>query len=121
MHPEQLSIPEQLNALAGARVIAGEAGSAFHLLMYFGREFSRKSVIQLGVCGIRRDPRIINFVEQFRQQPVDFRYLCCLGFCTHADAPGTPNLGSQSPHRRVIVPTRLLAWRLERLSEHLLA
>lgn len=80
VYPEQLSIAEQLSHLASARTIAGEAGSAFHLLMALGSQFAEKRVAMLGVRRVGRDPRVLNFIAQFRIQPVDFRYLGCLGF-----------------------------------------
>jgi hypothetical protein len=78
VYPEQLSVSQQLKALAGARVIAGEAGSAFHLLMYFGNQLARKTVITMGVQDLKQDLRVLNLIYQMRLQPVDYRYLACL-------------------------------------------
>jgi hypothetical protein len=86
MYPEQLSIAEQLSHLANAKTIAGEAGSAFHLLMALGNRFTVKRVVMLGVRRVGGDPRVLNYIAQFRNQPIDFRYLACLGF-----SPRKPN------------------------------
>lgn len=104
VHPEQLSIRDQLRVLAHARTIAGELGSAFHLLMDFGQVFARKTVITLGVRRPERDPRLFNFVAQFRLQPVNFFYLACLGF-----------VGRH--HRRFLANPSRVADQLEHLSE----
>lgn len=78
VYPERLSVLQQLQALAGASVIAGEAGSAFHLLMYFGYQFARKTVITMGVHHLNTDPRVLNIINQLRMQPVQHCYLACL-------------------------------------------
>jgi hypothetical protein len=78
VYPELLPVSEQLKILAGARVIAGEAGSAFHLLMYFGRQLARKTVVTMGVEDIQKDPRVLNIIYQLRMQPFDYCYLACL-------------------------------------------
>lgn len=78
VYPELLPVSEQLKILAGARVIAGEAGSAFHLLMYFGRQLARKTVVTMGVEDIQKDPRVLNIIHQLRMQPFDYCYLACL-------------------------------------------
>ncbi len=48
LYPEQLKISEQIEILHKATVIAGNTGSAFHLLMYLGLDISSKCVITLG-------------------------------------------------------------------------
>ena len=48
IYPEQLKISEQIEILHKATVIAGNTGSAFHLLMYLGLDISSKCVITLG-------------------------------------------------------------------------
>lgn len=48
IYPEQLKISEQIEILHKAKVIAGNTGSAFHLLMYLGLGISSKCVITLG-------------------------------------------------------------------------
>lgn len=48
IYPEQLKISEQIEILHKAKVIAGNAGSAFHLLMYLGLDIPSKCVITLG-------------------------------------------------------------------------
>ncbi|MEB3265090.1 MAG: glycosyltransferase family 61 protein [Cyanobacteriota bacterium] len=87
LHPQELTILDQLRLLARARVVAGEAGSAFHLLMVYGQDMAPKTIAMLGVRGLSRDPRMINFSEQLRQQPVDFHYLMCLGFKRRSPSP----------------------------------
>jgi hypothetical protein len=78
VYPELLPVSQQLKILAGARVLAGEAGSAFHLLMYFGHQFERKTVITMGVHDLNQDQRVLNIINQLRMQPVQHCYLACL-------------------------------------------
>jgi hypothetical protein len=80
VHPQERSIRDQLHVLAQASTVAGEASSAFHLLMFFGQEMAHKKIILLGVRNFSKDPRIHNFAAQFHHQPIDFHYLGCLGF-----------------------------------------
>jgi hypothetical protein len=116
VHPESLSIGEQLLILARARILAGEMGSSFHLLMGLGCEFARKTVVMLGVRGPCRDRRVANFTAQFRQQPVNFHYFPCLGFFS-ASRSARPHTGITVPFdRRFLVPKILVADRLEHLA-----
>jgi hypothetical protein len=78
VYPERLPMTEQLATLAQARTLAGNLGSAFHLLMYFGRHFAPKTVIGLGLRRAMQASSVLNFVFQFRWQPIDFRHLGCL-------------------------------------------
>lgn len=48
VHPERITVTEQIETLRHADVISGNAGSAFHLLMYFGIGAGSKCVITLG-------------------------------------------------------------------------
>lgn len=111
IHPQHLPIGEQLLVLARAGTIAGEAGSAFHAIAYLGRGFARKTVVMLGVRGMHRDPRIGNFVAQFREQPVDFRHLGCLGFRPRAGARG--DAAPALVDRRFLATPRAVADRLD--------
>ena len=63
-HPQQHSIRTQLNALEEARVVAGLAGSAFHLL--YGVK-ARKKIIQL----TWRDEGC-TYDKQFKSQDFDY-------------------------------------------------
>lgn len=108
VHPESLPIREQLLVLARARALAGEVGSAFHSLMYFGSGFDKKSIVMLGVPRPGRDPRVGNFLSQFRRQPVDFHYLDCLGFQKRA--------GAAIWDRRFLASPSRVAERIERLA-----
>lgn len=75
VHPEQLDMRSQLDALGSARVIAGCLGSAFHLLMYFGTEVSGRRVIGLGGDAHQTNE---NFPLQFSGQGLDYRHVVCL-------------------------------------------
>lgn len=116
VHPEQLPMVEQLRALAGAQVIAGELGSSLHLLMYFGSCLTHRTVIGLGVIGTRRDPRTVNILEQLRLQSVHVQVLHCLGFCQPRRI-GAGRPGSEVIHdRRLLMPAPWVAERLDRLA-----
>ena len=69
-HPQQHSIRTQLNALEEARVVAGLAGSAFHLL--YGVKV-RKKIIQL----TWRDEGC-TYEKQFKSQDFDYHLIDCL-------------------------------------------
>jgi len=117
VYPERLSIRDQLLTLAGARTIAGELGSALHLLMYFGRELSPKKVVALGVWHVGRDRRVMNFTAQCRmQQAIDFRYLGCLGFTKRGPGSGLAGKEPAELDRRFLVPPALIADRLDRIA-----
>jgi hypothetical protein len=117
IHPELLPVGDQLRTLAGARVIAGEVGSAFHLLMVFGRQMAAKTIITLGVHGVMRDPRTLTFIEQLRRQPVRFHHLSCLGFSRRRHCPGISS-GSAIVHdRRLLASAERIAQRLQRIAE----
>ena len=70
IHPQQHSIRTQLNALEEARVVAGLAGSAFHLL--YGVKVKKK-IIQL----TWRDEGC-TFDKQFKSQGFDYHLIHCL-------------------------------------------
>ena len=73
IHPQQHSIRTQLNALEEARVVAGLAGSAFHLL--YGVEV-RKKIIQLTWRG-----EGCSHEKQFESQDFDYYLIHCLNLC----------------------------------------
>lgn len=82
VHPETLTIIEQLTILKEALAIAGNIGSAFHLLMYFGLEAKGKAAICLGS---EHETRLMgeyswiySFITQFRAQGILFWHLSCL-------------------------------------------
>lgn len=75
VHPETLSIVEQLATLKQSAVVAGHVGSAFHLLMYFGTTLRDSTVIGLGMGTGRMNS---NFSSQFHGQALRFKHLCCL-------------------------------------------
>lgn len=110
VYPEQLSIAEQLSHLASARTIAGEAGSAFHLLMALGNHFAEKRVAMLGVRRVGRDPRVMNYIAQFRNQPVDFRYLGCLGFSPRKSGTNDGGNSLQMDRYLFASPKRTAQW-----------
>jgi hypothetical protein len=121
VHLQQLSIGEQLLTLARARVIAGEMSSAFHLLMYFGRSFAHKAIVLLGVRSPSRDPRIINFVGQFRLQPVDVTYLACLRFRRRARGTGHLSALGEPCDRTFLPSPRIVAQQLDWISARALS
>jgi hypothetical protein len=114
VYPELLSIKEQLRVLAQSQTIAGESGSAFHLLMYFGHRFANKSVVMLGVRKPSRDPRITNFIAQFRKQSVGFVYFACLGFKLRRLRQSKPT-ADQTPmmDRQMLATPRWIASRID--------
>lgn len=116
VYPEQLSLPDQLAALSSARVVAGNVGSPFHLLMYFGDDFARKTVIGLGMRRPEQDDVIYNYVFQFRQQPVDFLHLCCL-----REDRSTVSLKAGRNYRawdvRLTAPPRVIARAMDSIAE----
>lgn len=116
VYPEQLPMEEQVRILAEARVIAGEAGSAFHLLMYFGKTFARKLVITLGVDRPHRDQRVHNLLFQFHRQSIDHIYLACLRFGPPCDVPSTQPLY----HRRFGASPQKIADQLEAIASRYL-
>jgi hypothetical protein len=117
VHPERLPMGEQLLTIARARMIAGEVSSAFHLLMYFGRELARKTVALLGVRSPARDPRVINYVAQLRQQPVDMTYVACLRFRSRAGAAGVAPMPKGPCDRDFIIPPRVVAQQLDWIAD----
>jgi hypothetical protein len=116
VYPEQLPMEEQVRTLAEARVIAGEAGSAFHLLMYFGKTFARKLVITLGVNRPNRDQRVHNLLLQFHRQSIDHIYLACLRFGPPCDVQSTQPLH----HRRFCASTKAIANQIEAITSRYL-
>lgn len=82
LHPQEMSISDQLASYANARVIAGNVASAFHLLMGLGegtRTLQKKHLLCLVGAQI---PRI--FPMQFELQQLQCDYLRCLQPVPHA-------------------------------------
>jgi len=75
IHPEQLSITEQLVHLSDAQTIAGCLGSAMHLLMAFGDFIGRRRLIALGETAALSNP---NIALQAARQRMPFRHIVCL-------------------------------------------
>ena len=103
VHPENLSISEQLTALDDARVIAGNLGSAMHLLMYFGLEARGKAVIAIGTESIETEKNSWSDedVSQFRQQGILFWHLASLDF----DESGKEEKKTKIPRYMNLRPT----------------
>jgi hypothetical protein len=79
VHPQELSIEEQLLHLLEADVIAGPLGSAFHLLMALGRYTQGKKVISLGFANeLSRPGPGENFGLQFKLQKINNTHLSAL-------------------------------------------
>ncbi len=117
VHPEQQPMVEQLRQPARSQIVAGELGSALHLLMYFGTGLTNRTVIGLGVHRSGRDPRTLNIMEQLRLQRVNLQLLHCLGFCwPRRIDPERPGRGVMHD-RRLLVPAPWLAERMDRLAE----
>ena len=72
-YPEKLSLSQQLEVLASARVLAGCTGSAFHLLMACGLPRHVAVVLITLDYGLE-----INFQNQFKLQGVNAHVLPCL-------------------------------------------
>lgn len=75
VHPQELSVAEQLECLAAAHTIAGCVGSALHLLMAFGAHAGGRRLITLGAAVELTNP---NFVLQAARQGMPFRHIVCL-------------------------------------------
>lgn len=82
IHPETLSMKDQILALHHARVIGGSISSGFHTLLYLGSEAKGKIVIGLGTDSVENDRYcwVYNFVHQFRVQGIRFWHLSCFEF-----------------------------------------
>lgn len=82
IHPETLSIEDQILALHHARIIAGSVSSGFHTLLYLGDDAKGKTVIGLGTDRVENERYcwIYNFVHQFRVQGIRFWHLSCMEF-----------------------------------------
>lgn len=107
VYPETLSIVDQLALLKSSRIIAGNIGSAFHLLMYFGTDVSDKTVIGLGMVNGQMNP---NFSNQFYRQSLSFYHLCCLR-----------HIRSDIEDLRLTLPPRAIAERMAEVARQALA
>lgn len=80
VYPEELTIVEQIETLHRATVISGNAGSAFHLLMYFGKKLSSKCAITLGSKNeILENLGPNNVFAQLKAQQIKVYHIA--GFC----------------------------------------
>lgn len=113
VHPQELSVAEQLECLAAAETVAGCVGSALHLLMAFGELVAGRRMIALGAGVERTNP---NVVLQAVRQGLPFRHLVCLEpdpDCPEADVSGQDLRFTTTPAR--------IARRLESLAAESLA
>lgn len=121
VHPETLPVVEQLSALNDARVIAGNLGSAMHLLMYFGLEARSKAVIAIGTESIETvgNSWVYDFVTQFRKQGILFWHLACLDF----DEQGLEEKKLKIPrymNLRPTFPVRKIVRKIEHIAREVL-
>lgn len=75
VHPQELPLAGQLEALATAHTVAGCVGSALHLLMAFGESVRGRRLIALGEGVERTNP---NVVLQAARQRMPFRHVVCM-------------------------------------------
>ena len=76
VHPQELTIREQLLHLVAADVIAGPLGSAFHLLMALGLRWRPKQLITLGLKDELNQPGPgQNYAMHFRLQGFNYHHL----------------------------------------------
>jgi hypothetical protein len=75
LHPQEISLKEQLQHLYYATNIAGTAGSAFHLLMYFNPEIVQKKEIR---CITHARIHLLNYILQFDMQKIEASYAIIL-------------------------------------------
>ena len=114
-HPQELSILNQLETIAHAKVIAGHLGSAFHSLMYLGCDFAEKTVIALGMLDQEQDSSLANYVFQFRHQPIALHYICCLRF-TYRSIRHKAIQSNRFRHLRFAFAPDMLARRVEEIA-----
>lgn len=88
VHPQELSIAKQLEALAAADTVAGCVGSALHLLMAFGERAGGRRLIALGEVVERTNP---NVVLQAVRQGMPFRHVVCLATDPVSDDEAAPS------------------------------
>jgi capsular polysaccharide biosynthesis protein len=106
-HPQEHSLEDQLLAYAGAQVISGSIGSAFHMLMAFGlesRNLSCKKLLPLSTKTI-----ISTYVLQFAAQ----RLRCAFLQILHPDEYPPECLPSQI-NLKSVKPWPIVAEELER-------
>lgn len=113
LHPQELSLHDQLYAYANARVIAGNLSSAFHLLMAFGQDsptLRQKRVLPLTGASIPS-----TYLIQFALQGVEAHHLPCLTPIRHSREQAiNPTLIDQHFDR----PTNQLAKMLHTKAKH---
>lgn len=111
IHPETLSIRDQLIELASSRCLAGSIGSALHLLMYFGEAAAGMKVIGLGMTDGTMPQ---TYRHQFHRQGIDFYHLCCIDFTRNGRKP---HLGRYADDVKLAMPAREVARILDALAE----
>jgi len=100
VHPQELSVAEQLECLAAAHTVAGCVGSALHLLMAFGERAGGRRLIALGTTVERTNP---NVVLQAARQGMPFRHVVCL----EADSGSGDGRGGGHDLRFTTAPVRV--------------
>lgn len=122
IHPETLSIQDQILALHHARVIGGNLGSGFHTLLYLGDQAREKIVIGLGTDNFENDRYswIYNFVNQFRVQGIRFWHLSCLGFDDSTREEKRVNI-LRYYDLKLLYRTRRIIRKMENIANHALS
>lgn len=75
IHPQELTLRQQLQYLYHASEIAGTVGSAFHLLMYFSSDLIRQKKIK---CITHARIHLLNYILQFHMQNAEPEYAIVL-------------------------------------------
>jgi hypothetical protein len=88
VHPQELTVGDQLDRLAAAATVAGCVGSALHLLMAFGEDHGGRRLIALGSGVERTNP---NVALQAARQGMPFRHLVCVTDDDEAAPAHTPH------------------------------
>jgi hypothetical protein len=118
VHPETLPVTEQIRFLYHARVVGGNAGSAFHLLMYFGIIKPAKLAIALGKEeDFNNISPVYNMIFHIKAQHIALRYICCL---KNVSAKIHPLQNDRSVHQRFIFPASRIAQKMDSLAEQFL-
>lgn len=115
VYPEELSVRDQIEVLKHARVISGNAGTAFHLLMYLGQNLSSKRVITLGSKSeILENLGPNNVFAQLKAQHINVFHLAA--YCEPSTISKGPGVGRRQLDLEIIHPPVLVAEAIESIA-----
>ena len=79
VHPQELTLLQQIKLISESMIVAGSVGSAFHLLMALGYKVEENLP---KVCMISKSRiELFNFIMQFQMQQIDATFLVdCLSY-----------------------------------------